>query len=403
MSEIAIATGRPAGAFDRSAMLLIVAVGVLAFIAMLVLGAYAPSLRSGRDGGAHALSNAATGYSGLVQLAEATGRNPTVIRAEHQFGGEALAVITPPGAAANLDELLQARAGKATLIVLPKWDTEPDEDRPGWIRSSGLLPPFEPNGVLAPAHKLMVARAKGDPRRPLLTVPGHAPEAMRFHEPHVVQAFASGPLTPVITDRAGRIVLGQIERTNLYVLADPDLLNNRGMADRSQAAAALALLDFLNSTDAGEILFDVTANGLGQSRSPLRLAFDPPFLAVTVAIFAALLLAGLQGITRFGAPRRPMRAIAFGKKALVDNSAALIRRAGREAHLGDRYAEVIRDRARALFGLPTVQREGDEPLDRLSAQEPFTPLAIAAGEARTRSELLNRAQALHRWLEERKA
>ena len=43
---------------------------------MLVLGAYAPDLRSGHNGGAHALSNAATGFSGLVRLAEATGRNP---------------------------------------------------------------------------------------------------------------------------------------------------------------------------------------------------------------------------------------------------------------------------------------------------------------------------------------
>ena len=54
-------------------MLLITSIGVFAFIAMLVLGAYAPDLRSGRNGGAHALSNAASGFSGLVRLAEATG------------------------------------------------------------------------------------------------------------------------------------------------------------------------------------------------------------------------------------------------------------------------------------------------------------------------------------------
>ena len=103
------------------------------------------------------------------------------------------------------------------------------------------------------------------------------------------------------------------------------------MGSERQARSALAMLDFLNSTDADGVLFDVTANGLGRSRSPLKLAFDPPFLAVTLTIFAAMLLAAWQALNRFGPVRRRERAIAFGKAALVDNSAALIRKAGREA------------------------------------------------------------------------
>ena len=61
MSEIAIGGRQETdGSFRRGTMLLIVAVGIAAFCAMLVLGAYAPDLRSGKNGGAHALSNAAT-------------------------------------------------------------------------------------------------------------------------------------------------------------------------------------------------------------------------------------------------------------------------------------------------------------------------------------------------------
>src|SRR5438034_68636 len=71
MSEIAIhqPTDAGAGAFNARTMLLITAIGTLAFIAMLVLGAYAPDLRSGHNGGSHALSNAATGLSGLARHA----------------------------------------------------------------------------------------------------------------------------------------------------------------------------------------------------------------------------------------------------------------------------------------------------------------------------------------------
>ena len=401
MSEIGIGRRANAGAFNPGTMLLIVAVGILAFMAMLLLGAYAPDMKSGKDGGPHALSNAATGYSGLVQLAEATGREPRIVRSPDALDSEALVVLTPPAAAVSLGDVLQRRTGKATLVVLPKWATQEDEQRPGWVRAHGLLPVYEPQGILAPAYPLVVRRAKGVPERLLETVPGHAPETMRFREPHVIQGVA-GQVTPIVTDGSGRILVGEI-RSGLYVLADPDLLNNRGMADARQAASALALLDFLNSTDAEEILFDVTLNGLGRSRSPLKLAFDPPFLAVTVAIFAALLLAGLQGIARFGAPLRPVRAIAFGKRALVDNSAALIKRAGREKRLGGRYADVIRERARLLFGLSAAAPATDEQLDKLNPRAPFAPLAAAASEARGRKELTERAKALHQWLEEAKA
>ena len=206
---------------------------------------------------------------------------------------------------------------------------------------------------------------------------------------------------PILTTPDGKIVLGKLGDQQLYVLADPDLLNNRGMADIRQARAAMALLDFLNSTDSENVSFDVVTNGLGKGKSPLKLAFDPPFLSVTVAIFVALLLAGLQALFRFGAPVRPERAIAFGKSALIDNSAALVRRAGREAAVGRRYVDVIRARAAALFRLPPSlsDQEVDQRLDLL-APRPFSPLAALPHGERGRAETLSAAQQLHRWIQE---
>jgi len=86
MSDIPVHPERgPRGPFNSNAMLTIIGVGVVAFIAMLILGAYAPDLRSGKNGGAHALSNGAIGYSGLVRLAQETGRNPVIIRSEQDL------------------------------------------------------------------------------------------------------------------------------------------------------------------------------------------------------------------------------------------------------------------------------------------------------------------------------
>lgn len=405
MSEIVIgARERSDGAFRPAIMLLVVAIGILAFIGMLVLGAYAPDLRSGRNGGSHALSNAATGFSAIVRLAEATGRNPEIVRSEYMYDTEDLAVLTPENAMVDLDKVLDRRGKRLTLVVLPKWNTVGDRNTAGWVRTRGLLPPFQPEGVLAPQYKLKVERRRSLGTA-LKTVPEHAPPEMRFAAPGALQTVSGAGFRPVVTDQAGRGVLVQYGSEPLYVLADPDLLANHGLADERQARAALAMLDFLNVTDAKGILFDVTLNGFGATRSPLRLAFDPPFLAATLALAAALLLAGVQALSRFGPPRRPERAIAFGKAALIDNAAALVRKAGREAALGSRYAEMIRERAVTVFGVPARLRDAalDAYLDGLEGRRSFSALAEAAGRARHRNDVLAAAQALHQWQGEKAA
>jgi hypothetical protein len=404
MSDLAMAAGaRSEGAFRPATILLVVAVGILAFAGMLVLGAYAPDLRSGRNGGAHALSNAATGFSAIVQLARATGRNPRILRDESLLDTEDLVVLTPESGMTDMTKVMARRTTKPTLVVMPKWRTVADPVRTGWVRAQGLKPRWDPERVLAPARPLRVERNRGG-GAPLRTVPGHAAPELRLTAPGPLQTVSGPGLKPIVTDSAGRAVLIQFADQPLYLLADPDLLSNRGMADRNRAAAALAMLDFLNSTGAKSIAFDVTLNGLGQTRSPLRLMFDPPFLAATLAIAAALLLAGLQAISRFGPPRRPERAIAFGKAALIDNAAALVRQARREAGLGGRYAEMIKEKAVTVFGVPARLRDNavTDYLDKLDGRPSFSALASAAARARGREELLAAAQALHRWQGEKK-
>ncbi|MEA3052554.1 MAG: hypothetical protein QOG72_1457 [Sphingomonadales bacterium] len=404
MSDVALGSRAPTdGAFRSSTVLLMVVIGILAFAGMLILGAYAPDLRSGRNGGAHALSNAATGFSGIVQLARATGRNPATVRNEAMLRTEDLVVLTPEIGGSDLGKLLSRRRTRPTLVVLPKWQTVADRAHPGWVRSAGLMPAFLVQSMFAPLRPFTVERHRGG-GRPLKTVPAHAPAALSFTAPGALQTLAGPGWDPIVTDAAGRIVVARHGGEPLYVMADPDLLSNRAMADRRQAAAALALLDFLNSTDSKSIIFDVTLNGFGQGRSPLKLIFDPPFLAVTLAIAAALLLAGIQALARFGPPRRRARALAFGKAALIDNAAALVRKARREAALGGRYAEMIRDKAVTVFGVPARLRDAGltDYLDKLDGRGRFSALAAAAQAARGREELLAAAQALHQWQWEKK-
>ena len=134
-------------------------------------------------------------------------------------------------------------------------------------------------------------------------------------------------------------------------------MNNHGLRDPAHARAALRLLDGAEPDRGDRRSISIsrpTARAAGGRTGPslLQLAFEPPLLAMTLALFFAALLAGYYGAFRFGPARREQRAIALGKAALVENSAGLIRLARREARLGGAYADVVRTEAARLTGAP---------------------------------------------------
>ena len=412
MSDLALGprTTERADPFRMRTVALMLAIGIIGFVGMLVMGAFAPDLRSGRNGGAHALSNAAVGFSGIVQLANATGRNARIARSESQFGSEDLLVVTPDRGWQELSPVLSQRATKPTLLVMPKWATAADPSHRGWVRVGDVVPDFDPSRLLSPETEFMIHRRRsgGAP----LIARNEFDAKIRFAAPRVLQVVTGQKpnekhkftrLTPLLVDGRGGAVLLRVGNGPLYVLTDPDLLANIGMKDARQAAAALAMLDWLNSTGATSINFDVTLNGFGHSQSPLKLAFTPPFLAMTLTLAIVLMLVGWHALGRFGPIRPRARAIGLGKAVLVENSAKLIRRAGRETDLGGRYAQVIRERAVATFGVPARLKDAalDAYLDKLGGGHRFSELARAAEATQDRAELIAAAQALHQWQKEK--
>lgn len=378
----------------------LIAAGVIGFIVLLLLLAYGGGLGSGRDGRAHALSVSATGYKGLVDLVGRF-RPTTIVRDAMGLETENLLVVAiePTTDPAQVTRLLEQRSGLATVLILPKWMTRPDPAHRGWVRSLGAGAPNPVVGQLgkdgarlSPFRGAAPGTARGGDILAGLTIP----------VPATPQVIEGGGLTPLVPLGGGALV-ARIGDGPHYVVADPDLLNNLGLKDPARARAALALIDALNATGATGVSFDVTTNGFGRrddSPSLLRLAFEPPFLAMTLALAFAALLAGLHGAFRFGPARAEERAIAFGKAALVENSAGLIRLARREARLGAAYAEVVRqETARAVNAPGWLQGDAlDAYLDRLGRSgEPFTALAERLAYARDRASLMAAARALYQW------
>jgi hypothetical protein len=389
---------------SRTTALIVVLVGVLAFAGMAVLLPYEPDLRSGDNGGAHALSRSAVGYAGLVKGLRLAGDAAIVNRARlggHHANG--LLVITP-GVSADCAQVLPlAREFDGpTLVILPKWSTTADPRHIGWVRRFG--PMVDPVGNGRSFLAVNVRRHPGSATTVLSVAGGPFLDGETYVTGPIsgLQTFEGGAWQPVLRDQAGEAVLVKDPSRALYVLSDPDLLNNQGLHDGRAFDSAVKIIEALR-TGEGPVIFDVRLNGLGHERSVLRLLFDPPFLAVTLCLAAAAALAGWQAFCRFGPARRPERAVALGKAALIDNSAALIRLAGREARMGGPYAELTAELAAKAAGAPD-ERPGEDlagVLDRLGAQrgagERFSDLRRAAREARSVSDMLTAAGRLRRW------
>jgi hypothetical protein len=429
------AAGREARLFSPAVVAWMVLVGVFAFSALLVLQAYAPDLRSSQDGRAHALSKSAVGYAGLVELLKARGDQVLISRGPvHDQGSPGVIVLTPPPDATLPEVQKLAFQSRPALLVLPKWLAAPDPLHPGWVRKFDALPLAEaaaPAAVEIPKTLAGRYSVSGQPVIPDDDSADNAPAepagALRLERDTGVgplslysddlEALTSGASVgpvdrlqtvsgegwiPIVTDARGRGLVVKRRDWPLYVLSDPDLLNTQGLKRLDTARGAAAVLDGLRS-GAGPVVFDVTLAGFKRPRSLLKLAFQPPFLALTLLALTAAALMGWHAAVRFGPAAAPGRAFALGKRALADNSAALIRLAGREPPMAARYAAVERSAAARMAGAPKdLSPEAlDALLDRLGetrgADARFSELREAAERVTDRAGLMDVAKRLHRW------
>ncbi|HEY1425083.1 MAG TPA: hypothetical protein VGF50_00295 [Caulobacteraceae bacterium] len=381
-------------AFSARTMIVLVLVGVFAFSAFLWLAAHAPAMERETRCRANVYSKCAIGFAGLAALLK-DGGAPLVISRQPLPKGrsEGLFILAPePGQQRDIAEL---GFSGPTLVVLPKWNAFPDAAHPTWGLKAGLVPPpYMPKRGLLDA--VAIAQGSGV-ARPTLTGADGTPFAGMTLNPGPIdslQTFSAKGWTPVLTDAAGHAVIAQAPGSQVYVLSEPDLLNTQGLADLDTMAAAVSIVRALRTPE-GPVIFDVTLNGYAMERNALLLLFDPPFLAVTLCFAAALALAGLQSAFRFGPVRRAPRAFALGKEALTDNSAQLIRLAGREGHMADDYAALTQRAAARAVGAPH-ELTGEALtrfLDRLSTQRglPDSLAALSQEADRAQAGTLSRA------------
>ena len=411
----------------RSALLLVLG-GTALFVALLWMIGAGMTGGSANDGGGHGAGRGLNGFAGFARLIESQGHEVRMSRSDNAGREHGLLVLTPPAFAdgADIDRIVsQHRNNGPTLVVTPKWQAvpipqsvRPDDAKQGWVVLSGVSGPqwqgfLDDVGVgIGPARGGARWQAQGfggllpDPTKVLTGSGNRLVPLVTSADGGILAAYlADGGHYPMLEamalERPAPTVRGQ-SRWPLIVVFEPDLIDNYGLAKQENARLALLLAKAgMNGQDM-PVLFDLTLNGHGRSTNLLTLAFTPPFLAATLCLLLAAMVIAWRAFVRFGPPRKTTRAIAFGKRALVANSAGFLRRT-RRLHLVTRpYADRARvalTRALGLARQPSVEAT-ERAIDRALAARapespPFSIIAARLRNAGSITQAVGAARELH--------
>lgn len=413
--------------FSPRTVLAVLLVGGGAFLLFLYAIGAGWNGRSDRDGGAHAAANGLNGFAGLVRLLEAQGHEVALSRSEARLQDEALLVLTPQVFAdgERIAGIVEGRRYYGpTLVILPKWFTmevsrlQSVEAPRGWVVLAGATEP----GWLEELDGLTEAGPEIGERRSWEGIG----LAGSFPDPEQVLTLEAPGVLPLVTDERGDLLAGYVADLGTYpvlaeaagmpdrdpeepdtdedlwpvvIVAEPDLMNNYGLADRERARLAHAIVDAALEDYDMPVVFDLTLAGLGRSENLLTLAFTPPFLAATLALLLAALVVAWRAFRRFGPPVAEAPALAMGKRQLARNSAALVERARRLHLLGPPYAALVTARIAEALAIREADPQAREAaiarvLAARGIADDYAARAEALRRARHSAELLRAAGAL---------
>lgn len=396
--------------FSIRTIALVVLGGALAFLGFLFLMAYAPQIKARGSSGAQPMSKSAIGFYGLYRLSKDTGRLTELGDSEDSWSNTGFMIVTiqPDTDVERLKRLVAVRRATEetkTLYILPKYLTLPMFTQSGWVQNMGTLEPEWSKELLEVFGRIRFAEEKTPKGNRIVGAEGGEMAGVNIPAPAAALRYIAKGMKPVLIDSGGDIVLGRTDLNNGsadYILADPDILSNQGLKSPEGARAALAIIDALRHDTKDSVEFDMVLNASG-SRNLLQLMFEPPFLALTLAVLAAAMLVGIHAFGRFGPAIPEPRAIPFGKRALADNAAVLIARAGAVKRLGDRYVAMIRESAATALGAGALDPQAQERWLAdlpVSQSADFATLAAKARAAPNSDAMRSAARALYDWRNE---
>lgn len=220
------------------------------------------------------------------------------------------------------------------------------------------------------------------------------------------QLLRSSKLCPLVSSGEDMLIARVCRQPSIFVLADPDVIANHGLWRGDNAVLAMSFVSLMRNGDGPVVTPGAPGRQPVKSKpSVWRLAFEPPFVLITVTALVAIAIAVWLAAVRFGPPAAEEPDRPPGVHTLIEVAARLLGvRVGNR--LLRRYAElVVLDLGRRLHAPHAVSGtvETGAWLDA-SRHGEASELKYAVLAQRIESagptETVARAAELHRWREE---
>lgn len=424
-------SGLAATGISRKTVIRVALVGGLSFTVAILLMAYGPELNQTPAAGPSLFSYSALGHRAFHDFLQESGLSVRIHRSRRLFPGrpDAPVLVAEPE---DLEEELRleeylaesirdAAARSAPLIfVLPKWKGELQlGKRKVWTVRVTLKPRD------AVEKSLTNTQIPGLGRLSLQRyVSG---EGVRYVDVKCESSWGepltaacvwpqllarSTDLKPLVWSRDGILVARWRSRdpaTRIYLVSDPDVISNHGLARGDNPLVVLRLLQA--ELDARALNVDEVVHGFTRERPFLSELMRFPLVLGVAHLTLLLLLVLWAGMGRFGKPSSPPSRIQAGKLALIHNTADLLSFRAKAADSLLRYFdEMVLAVARHYHLSGDLAKK--ELLDRLQELSDDRGLEIDLREERDQihllrsgkrhraEEVVQRASALHRWRSE---
>ncbi|NLS01029.1 hypothetical protein HGP17_29715 [Rhizobium sp. P38BS-XIX] len=310
-----------------------------------------------------------------------------------------------------------------TLIILPKWRDSVGKD--GIARESALVPFADLYRDLAKAYPpdLYLKRLGPDFEEAQLTL---APDQSKKVALYRAQVFYRSSLPTDCKELAGipagALLLRCEDSLPLYLLSDPDLLNNHGLSLAENAAFAVSMIQKLRGENETRPVYLDTRGQLLETEEPvdegrtyersandLKRFFAYPLSVIWGTILLVVVICLWRGAYRFGPPVTDTSSnIEMSKTAAIEATARLLRLSGNDGRMTAQFVQhLLSDKAVLLFGSGAGNEAGIERMfqrlarrDQTSAAalQSAAQLLIERGHVMTRSDLYRNLETFRKLL-----
>lgn len=390
--------------FSPKALLWLFAIGIGSFVFAVALMLFADENNQSARAAAHPYSDSAIGHRAFIEYLKALDI-PTVISRDPLLAGQEeglTVVLEPPPQQLGAGNILQLfTEGRPIFLVLPKWTGQADDNKPAFLKEVRLKPAVQ----VTPFLRLLDEKARIS--RPTGISPWTKNElgvAPSLAQPQLIR---STELEALISNEDG-IFFGETEISGrkVYILSDPDILNNHGLDEGRNHVLVSRMIDYMR--DDGGVFVDATVHGFVQSRNLWTRIFQFPYVIVTLSAFMTLIFFIWAASPRFGGPKRQPLRLQPGKAGLIENTATLLEYSSSRALVLRDFLNLATTQACTRLHIPPhlSQTELNQRLDKIGkargTDEAYSKLraAVQTQISRLGAEGIaaeNLARRIHNW------